>query len=36
MSPANKTPAAGKKRLVSVTLDEASIGRANEDVEHER
>jgi len=24
------------KRLVSVTLDEASIGRANPDVEHER
>ena len=36
MSPAKPTPAAGKKRLVSVTLDEASIGRANEDVEHER
>jgi uncharacterized protein (UPF0262 family) len=25
-----------KKRLVSVQLDEASIGRANEDIEHER
>jgi uncharacterized protein (UPF0262 family) len=25
-----------KKRLVSVKLDEASIGRANEDIEHER
>jgi uncharacterized protein (UPF0262 family) len=35
MSPA-KTPAAMKQRLVSVTLDEESIGRANEDVEHER
>jgi uncharacterized protein (UPF0262 family) len=29
-------PAGGKKRLVKVTLDEESIGRANEDVEHER
>jgi uncharacterized protein (UPF0262 family) len=36
MSPAKPTPGAGKQRLVSVTLDEASIGRANEDVEHER
>jgi uncharacterized protein (UPF0262 family) len=35
MSPA-KPSAAGKRRLVSVTLDEASIGRSNEDVEHER
>jgi uncharacterized protein (UPF0262 family) len=35
MSPA-KTPAAMKQRLVAVTLDEESIGRANEDVEHER
>src|SRR5581483_3169665 len=26
----------GPRRLVSVTLDEASIGRANPDVEHER
>ena len=34
MSPAK--PAGGKKRLVKVTLDEASIGRANADVEHER
>jgi uncharacterized protein (UPF0262 family) len=34
---AAKTPhAASKQRLVSVTLDEASIGRSNEDVEHER
>ena len=30
------TPAAMKQRLVGVTLDEASIGRANPDVEHER
>ena len=36
MSPAKSTPAAGKQRLVSVTLDEESIGRSNEDVEHER
>jgi len=36
MSPAKATPAASKQRLVSVTLDEASIGRSNEDVEHER
>jgi uncharacterized protein (UPF0262 family) len=36
MSPAKATPAAGKQRLVSVTLDEESIGRSNEDVEHER
>jgi uncharacterized protein (UPF0262 family) len=36
MSPAKPTPAAMKQRLVSVTLDEASIGRANPDVEHER
>ena len=36
MSPSKPTPAAGKKRLVSVTLDEASIGRSNADVEHER
>jgi uncharacterized protein (UPF0262 family) len=36
MSPAKPTPAGGKKRLVSVTLDEESIGRANADVEHER
>jgi uncharacterized protein (UPF0262 family) len=33
---AAKTPAAMKRRLVSVTLDEKSIGRSNEDVEHER
>ena len=36
MSPAKATSAASKQRLVSVTLDEASIGRSNEDVEHER
>ncbi len=36
MSPAKATPAASKQRLVSVTLDEASIGRSNEDIEHER
>ncbi len=35
MNPA-KPSAANKQRLVSVTLDEASIGRSNEDVEHER
>lgn len=29
-------PDSGQKRLVAVTLDEASIGRANPDVEHER
>jgi uncharacterized protein (UPF0262 family) len=34
MSPVK--PAPNKKRLVAVTLDEASIGRSNEDVEHER
>jgi uncharacterized protein (UPF0262 family) len=36
MSPVNTPPAASKQRLVSVTLDEASIGRSNQDVEHER
>jgi uncharacterized protein (UPF0262 family) len=36
MSPAKSTPAASKQRLAAVTLDEATIGRANEDVEHER
>ena len=35
MTPA-KPHAANKRRLVSVTLDEASIGRSNADVEHER
>ena len=29
-------PVASKQRLVAVTLDEASIGRSNSDVEHER
>ena len=32
---AAKTPA-GKQRLVAVTLDEATIGRSNADIEHER
>jgi len=36
MSPSKSPPVAGKQRLVSVNLDEASIGRANADVEHER
>jgi uncharacterized protein (UPF0262 family) len=36
MTPAKSTPAAGTQRLISVTLDDASIGRSNEDVEHER
>jgi uncharacterized protein (UPF0262 family) len=35
MSPA-KPPAAMKQRLAAVTLDEETIGRSNEDVEHER
>jgi len=35
MSPA-KTPPAAKQRLVSVTLDEETIGRSNPDIEHER
>jgi uncharacterized protein (UPF0262 family) len=35
MSPA-KSGTANKQRLAAVTLDEATIGRANEDVEHER
>ena len=35
MSPA-KTPPAAKQRLVAVTLDEATIGRSNPDIEHER
>lgn len=30
------TPPSDSKRLVNVTLDETSIGRANPDVEHER
>src|SRR5580704_17116044 len=36
MSPVKTTTAASKQRLISVTLDEVSIGRANEDVEHAR
>ena len=36
MSTAKATPAGGKQRLVSVTLDEESIGRSDPDVEHER
>src|SRR5450830_1396327 len=36
MSAEKPIPAAMKQRLVSVTLDEASIGRSNPDVEHER
>ena len=36
MSPAKPTHAGGRQRLVKVTLDEQSIGRANPDVEHER
>jgi uncharacterized protein (UPF0262 family) len=36
MSPAKTTPAATQQRLAAVTLDEETIGRANEDVEHER
>lgn len=36
MSPAKSPPKANKQRLVRVDLDEKSIGRSNEDVEHER
>src|SRR5665213_1476853 len=36
MSPAKSSASAGKQRLVAVILDEKSIGRSNEDVEHER
>src|SRR5215471_18772721 len=36
MSSAKSTPAAMKRRLVAVVLDEKSIGRSNPDVEHER
>jgi uncharacterized protein (UPF0262 family) len=36
MNPPRPTPPAMKQRLVAVTLDEASIGRSNPDVEHER
>ena len=35
MSP-TKSKAVNKRRLVKVTLDEESIGRSNQDVEHER
>jgi len=36
MSPAKTPPAAGTQRLVSVTLDEHSIGRSSPDIDHER
>jgi uncharacterized protein (UPF0262 family) len=36
MSAAKSPPAGVKRRLVGVVLDEASIGRSNPDVEHER
>ena len=36
MSPAKTPPAAGKQRLVSVILDEESIGRSSPDIDHER
>jgi uncharacterized protein (UPF0262 family) len=36
MSPANPDASAGNNRLAAVHLDEASIGRSNPDVEHER
>src|SRR6476646_8339840 len=36
MSAAKSTPAAMKRRLGAVVLDEESIGRSNPDVEHER
>jgi uncharacterized protein (UPF0262 family) len=36
MSPAKAAPAAGTQRLVSVTLDEHSIGRSSPDIDHER
>jgi uncharacterized protein (UPF0262 family) len=36
MTSAKTPPAAMKQRLISVTLDEESIGRSNPDVEHER
>ena len=36
MSTAKSSPDANKQRLAAVTLDEATIGRANDDVEHER
>ena len=31
-----KTPPAARQRLTAVTLDEATIGRSNPDIEHER
>ncbi len=36
MSTAKSSSVANKQRLAAVTLDEATIGRANEDIEHER
>jgi uncharacterized protein (UPF0262 family) len=36
MSAAKPAAGAGNQRLAAVTLDEETIGRANEDVEHER
>lgn len=36
MSPGKSPPASARQRLVSVTLDEETIGRSNPDVEHER
>ena len=36
MNPKTPTPAAMKQRLVSVTLDEESIGRSSPDIDHER
>ena len=36
MSPTKSMPAAMKRRLVGVVLDEELIGRSNPDVEHER
>jgi len=36
MTGAQNIPSGSKQRLVAVTLDEASIGRSNPDVEHER
>jgi len=36
MTTAKPAPAGNTRRLVSVTLDEASIGRSNPDIEHER
>jgi uncharacterized protein (UPF0262 family) len=36
MSPGKSPPASARQRLVSVVLDEETIGRSNPDVEHER